>query len=354
MVNTLATEGPVAIVPDLERVENTLAESYGLRPVSARRVPVGQGTVNFVVECRERTVFVKQFGTETDWPAERAAIELSQLAGGAGVPVADVIADTTGDLLHRSDGFGMSVWDYVEASGVDGPISPDRMAAAGAALGRTHRCFLAHPANREPARETARWFDIDIDRHRETVRALLGEISSRPVRDDFDDRAERTLRERLADLDRIPGLLAPLPRLTSQVLHGDYSSLNLLFHGEDLAAVVDFRPPGPFLLSYELGRIALDTHNVALSDDWLARATALIEAYVTENPGVPRADVVHSGRIWLVHLIRSLYGVKNHYLSPGLFQNDLDAFWFRRHRTARTLLTHLEAVENAFATAAFG
>src|SRR6266545_4488489 len=260
MVNTLATEGPVAIVPDLERVENTLAESYGLRPVSARRVPVGQGTVNFVVECRERTVFVKQFGTETDWPAERAAIELSQLAGGAGVPVADVIADTTGDLLHRSDGFGMSVWDYVEASGVDGPISPDRMAAAGAALGRTHRCFLAHPANREPARET--------------VRALLGEISSRPVRDDFDDRAERTLRERLADLDRIPGLLAPLPRLTSQVLHGDYSSLNLLFLGEDLAAVVDFRPPGPFLLSYELGRIALDTHNVALSDDWLARATA--------------------------------------------------------------------------------
>ncbi|WP_445189127.1 phosphotransferase [Pseudonocardia sp. Cha107L01] len=62
--------------------------------------------------------------------------------------------------------------------------------------------------------------------------------------DDFDEIAARTLVERRAEWERIPDPLTGLPELSCQVLHGDYSSANLLFDSEALAAVVDFSPPG--------------------------------------------------------------------------------------------------------------
>lgn len=51
----------------------------------------------------------------------------------------------------------------------------------------------------------------------------------------------------------------------------------------------------------------------------------------------------------LLQLLTSLYGVKQHYLEPGLLRDDLDGFWHLRHRTARTLLARLDDVEDTLA-----
>jgi Ser/Thr protein kinase RdoA (MazF antagonist) len=165
-----------------------------------------------------------------------------------------------------------------------------------------------------------------------------------------DAQSERTLRERRDQIGRVPELLAGLPRLTAQVLHGDYSAVNLMFSDDQLAAVIDFRPPDPFLVAYELGRIAYDPRTVTLNPDWRKAARILIAAYLEHNPGAERRDIAFSARVALIQLLTSLYGVKNHYLKPGLLQADLDAFWLMRHSAATTLLADLPRVENDLGT----
>jgi homoserine kinase type II len=39
--------------------------------------------------------------------------------------------------------------------------------------------------------------------------------------------------------------------------------------------------------------------------------------------------------------------VKNHYLKPGLLQDDLDEFWLFRHRASQALLARLDEIEDA-------
>jgi homoserine kinase type II len=175
------------------------------------------------------------------------------------------------------------------------------------------------------------------------------------VLDSFDKVAADTLTERRADLYRVPGLLDRLDEfgvLSCQLLHGDYSAVNLLFDGDKLTAVLDFRPPEPFLLSYEIGRIAFDPRTVVLNDDWMTSAVVFVNSYVQENPEVGATNIRACARIALIQLLTSLYGVKNHYLKPGLLQADLDNFWFLRHRAAQRLADHLGEVEAALVEAA--
>jgi homoserine kinase type II len=180
-----------------------------------------------------------------------------------------------------------------------------------------------------------------------TIDQLLGVIASLPKHAEFDEAAERTLHERRAMLWQIPALTAMLPPLTTQILHGDYSLVNLMFSRDALVAVVDFQPPSAFLIAYELGRIAFTPQVIVNASDWLDRACLLVGAYLTENPQVSTDDVVYSGRVALLQLLKSLYGVKEHYLNEGLLQADLDAFWLYRHQAAQTLLECLDRIEVA-------
>jgi hypothetical protein len=106
---------------------------------------------------------------------------------------------------------------------------------------------------------------------------------------------------------------------------------------------LDFRPPDPFLVAYELGRIAYDPRTVTLARDWQDDASALISAYQRENSQAAPGDITFSARAALIQLLTSPYGVKNHYLRPGLLQHDLDAFWLLWHRAATALLENLPA-----------
>lgn len=147
-------------------------------------------------------------------------------------------------------------------------------------------------------------------------------------------------------LIRVPALLADLPEhLTSQLIHGDYSPVNLLFSGDALTAVLDYAPPVPFLAAYDLGRMVFYPHTVTASPDWPAAATMFVAGYLTAHPAVPTADVRACGRVALLQLLTSLYGVKQHYLQPGLDQQALDGFWLLRHQAAAVLLDRLDETD---------
>lgn len=338
-----ASTAPIAAV---------LASHYALPPLQLERLPAGQGTINYRAGNGTTTVFVKRYPTGLDLQAEAEAIGLTRLAGKHGVPVATVVPSAEGHDITQDGPVAISVWEWVRGDTATTGWTPAQLAAAGDALGTIHRAFADHPASRLPSSGAAAWRAPDLTKLHATIDTLERAIADRPTEDAFDTLAKTTLAERRAALHRTPHLLTGLPeQLSTQVLHGDYSAVNLMFDGDQLAAVLDFRPPDPFLVAFELGRIAFDPRTVVLDDEWITAAATLIGEYLHARPDTGPDDVRACGRVALIQLLTSLYGVKQHYLAPGLLQDDLDAFWLLRHRAAARLLDRLDDVEAMLADA---
>lgn len=331
-------------------ITQVLRDSFGLRPLRIRRLPAGHTTVNYRAGCAQGEFFVKRYPDGADLAAEAAAIGMSDLAGRHGVPVATALPTVSGAPIATQP--AVSVWHWVDAQPWTAGFSHAQQRAAGTALGRIHAAFADHPAGPGGTPDIEGW--LALPKVTRDLDALLDLLAARAGKDEFDVLAEQDLRRRRAMLPRVPEIAAGLPELTTQVLHGDYSAVNLLFRGEELAAVLDFGPPAPFLIAYELGRIAFDPRVVVLTPDWPARARSLVEAYLAARPQTAAGDVVGCARMALLRLLTSLYGVRDHYVDPGPLQDDLNTFWLLRHRTAKTLLDQLDDIETGLARLAVG
>lgn len=348
------TEVPDTTAAGPGEITAALHSKYGLAPAMLTRLEIGQGTVNYRATVPGHSdVFVKCYPAGADLAAEREAITLTRLAGRHGVPVAPVIPAAGGQVITASGTTAISAWQWMPGRAGTGGLTAGQAGQAGAALGRIHATFARLPASSGPAPQTAAWRrDMNVPGLRATIGQLRAVIARRVADgqgDEFDALADQTLAERDRALDRIPGLLASLPGLSSQVLHGDFAPVNLLFDDGALTAVLDFRPPDPFLLAYDLGRVAFFPTTVTRGPSWPDAARALVAAYADANPAVPAADIRACARVALLQLLSSLYGVKQRYLRPGLIQDDLDRFWLQRHAAAAVLLDRLPETDDLLA-----
>ncbi|SDI49948.1 homoserine kinase type II [Sinosporangium album] len=350
----------VIVATPLEQnaVATVLADRYGLPVQDVARQPIGQVTINYRVTLADgRQVFVKRYPSEARLNDERGTIRLATAARRAGIPGAPVLANRSGEVIDTSSSLAVSVWDWMPGH-VAAHLTPAQLATAGRTLGRLHAVFSGLTTEsglviggRHDAAHA--WRHVDLPGMYATIDRLLDLIDQRERdghADAFDSRARDTLIERRAMLTCIPALMADLPeQLTSQLIHGDYAPVNLLWTGDTLTAVLDYAPPVPFLAAYDLGRMAFYPHTVTGAPTWPDAADTFVAGYLTAHPAVPAADVRACGRIALLQLLTSLYGVKQHYLAPGLDQRALDEFWLLRHQAARTLLDHLDATDTLLA-----
>lgn len=321
-----------------------LAEHYDLHVLRLARIHQGHGTQNWLATTDAGRFFLKQYPADANWADEDEALRLGEHSRVHGVPVPAVRQTRAGRLLCAGPGPVFALFDYIADADSGGPVSADRMVRAGEALGQLHRLFRDYP--RPGDDEAAEWLAFDLERKRSEVDHYLSETRAKPRPDPFDVRSEPVLVRRKELLPVAARILEWLPALTSQVVHGDFSPPNLLFRGPMVAGVVDFRPPRPFLVAYELGRIALSPENLA-RPDWRAGAAALVDAYCSAHDAPPE-DVRCAPRVWLAQLIRSTYGVREHYTRPAPFQRELDEFWFRRAEAAEVILRHLDELEEMF------
>ncbi|WP_203883480.1 phosphotransferase [Planotetraspora kaengkrachanensis] len=233
--------------------------------------------MNYRANCAIGEVFVKSYPPGTDLEQEARAIELSELARRNRIPSTAVLRNHDGQTIDATTSLPVSIWQWVPGRVVT-ELNTSQYEQAGDALGRLHALFVKLPVNSTSNRKVDEWRDIDLDDLAATVDALLGIITSRRtegILDAFDTVAERTLLERRQMLPRIPELLADLPgNLAVQLLHGDYSPVNLLWVGDELAAVINFSPPDPFLLAYDLGRMAFYPNTVTGDPQRTSRPTS--------------------------------------------------------------------------------
>ncbi|MEU4197813.1 phosphotransferase [Kribbella sp. NPDC026611] len=310
-----------------------LRREYGVRAAEVTRIVAGTVTTNFRVEDDAgRQWFVKVYRDRGTLGHELAAVELAGFARAGGVPVPAVLRSAAGGLI--CDSLPMSVWEFVQGDTAESGIAGGQWAAIGGVVGRLHRRLAAHPLGRPTlmpgvvVRDVGRaqeQFDRVIARHGE---AAAGSYEGWAV-------AAATERREL--LPRVEGILAGLPELAVQVVHGDLASPNVLLDGDRVVGVIDFQPPGVRSVAWEISRIALDPRTVLLGDEWVSGLAKFLDAYRAECPGARAADLEAVVAVGCAYLLASSYPLLER-PTPAL-----EMYARARHEAGLVLLQWLKA-----------
>jgi homoserine kinase type II len=324
-------------------VATTIRKRFRLEPLEVERLYEGFDTRNWVISTSAGTRwFVKQYPSSSKREDQLEALCVSVGMHEAGIPTPRVLRTYDGQLVGEHDGTAVAVFEFIEDARPSRSMNLAQMHAAGALLGRIHTELRRWPTLRPS--ETERWLEFDIDKKRRELGSYLEIIAEKVNPDAFDIASRPLILERLRVVGEMDALRGRLAGLTSQPLHHDYGRPNILFSSDDLRAVLDFCAPAPFLISYELGRIAFQPENFR-SADWLGRAMSLIRGYIS-TCDIDRRDFLFSPDAWLLQLLRSTYGLKQHYTRPLELQAELDDYWFHRAHASIMLLFDLDEIHS--------
>ncbi|WP_431047881.1 phosphotransferase enzyme family protein [Streptomyces sp. P1-3] len=281
----------------------------------------------------------------TDLQGEHEALRLGEFARGSGIPVPAVQRSLAGDLIVTADGMAVSVSGYVDgAQTAEGGLYGGRWAAVGEAVGRLHRVLAQHPAG--PPRQVPASEVCDVKRAGQRLERLLAQYAKGTVGGEFAAWARQTAEQRLAALPQVAAMVKALPpMLTAQTVHGDLASPNVLMREQEVAGLIDFRPPGQRSAAWELGRIVLDPRTVLAGPDWLAGMAEGVAAYRAANPGLPVEDLLAVPRVAAGYMARSVYPLSEPIDNPAAVTPELEAYGRARHAVAGVLAERLDEAE---------
>jgi Ser/Thr protein kinase RdoA (MazF antagonist) len=326
-------------------VADILSQAYDLDPAEITRIPAGTATANFRVVDREGSQwFAKVYRDRAALRDELAAVELAEFARGGGVPVPGVRRTRGGEVIDGGSRLPMSLWEYVaDAETAERGLAGDRWSSVGAVLGRLHGRLAGHPAAVPSVCPGAGV--RDVVRSRRNFDWLIKEYGARGELDPFEEWALEAALERRALLDRAAGILAGLPDLMRQIIHGDLASPNLMLRGDEVAAVIDFQPPGSRFVAWEIARIGCDPRTVLLGDQWISGLAELLVAYRTEYPQVRVDELVSTVAVGCAYTLASTYPLAEPLEDPAAVNPVLQDYARARHQAALVMLARLDEVE---------
>ncbi|WP_461091145.1 phosphotransferase enzyme family protein [Streptomyces incanus] len=344
-----STPGRTAEGEQIMAVADTLVLAYGLHPADITRIPEGTATDNYaIVDQTGQRHFAKVYRTREHLDLERASVELSEYCADGGVATARATRTREHELIETHGRLPMSLWSYVpHTATAEGGLTGARWAAVGTAMGRLHSRLAAHPAAAPTLEPGAAVCDVAASRNR--FERLIHAYQQKPRLGEFETWALQAARERQAILGDVERTLASLPHLTVQVLHGDIAGPNLLFKNNEVAAFVDFRPPTPGYLAWEIARLGCDPKSVLdnSAESWLTGYTDLTLAYRDANPKASADDLVSSLRVGCAAMLCSAFPLSVPVERPHIVDAALEAYGRVRHEAALMLLDRLPAMEEA-------
>ncbi|WP_331752330.1 phosphotransferase [Streptomyces chartreusis] len=344
-----STPGRTSEEEQITAVADTLVLAYRLHPADITRIPEGTATDNYaVVDQAGRRHFAKVYRTREHLDLERTSVELSEYCADGGVATARATRTREHELIETHARLPMSLWSYVpHTATAEGGLAGARWAAVGTAMGRLHSRLAAHPAAAPTLNPGAAVCDMAASRDR--FEQLIHAYQHMPRLGEFETWALQAARERQAILGDVERALASLPQLTVQVLHGDMAGPNVLFKDNEVAAIVDFRPPAPGYLAWEIARLGCDPKSVLdnSGESWLTGYTDLTLAYRDANPSASADDLVSSLRVGCAAMLCSAFPLSAPVERPHIVDAAMEVYGRVRHEAALMLLDRLPVMEEA-------
>jgi Ser/Thr protein kinase RdoA (MazF antagonist) len=277
-------------------------------------------------------VFLKLY-TGPDWPLTQVSstLRVQEFLFAAGHPVPRPL----GPALQRPEGV-LVCMAFLPGSRIDQP-GPVSAGAAGRALGRIHRDLARLPVETPPPVPSG---EAIIER----AHQLLDALRTRGHGDEMDNLALEAAQFRLAWLERHPIDPALYAGARAQWVHGDYYPGNLLYTAPDaLSGVVDFDFASVRFPGMEMARAVVEC---ALRPDGrfdAPTASAFLAGYLAEHDLPPR-ERTSGFRIWLEHLLGSLYPLPLRYAGAAL-PHGWERLARRRHDLMRFVAENLADLE---------
>ena len=213
-------------------------------PLTCAPVPRGLLNHGWRLTTTRGRYFVKQYvAADTADPAvigrqHHATRRLARL----GVPAAAPLPDRTGGTVCVLGGTGYGLFPWIEGRHREGTeLTEAQSRRLGALLGRVHTAL----ARVQPPAPTVVHPSADPDRTHADIGRLLGLVRAhrraQGPHPDFDALAEHRLLERRALLRKHAHRRPPAAHgRVSGWVHGDFHPLNLLYRGDEPAAIVDW------------------------------------------------------------------------------------------------------------------
>lgn len=205
--------------------------------------PVPRGLLNrgYEVTTTRGRFFLKQYvAPDTADPGVIARQHRATRGlAGLGLPAAAPLPDARGRTVARLGGYDYALFPWIEGRHREGTeLTAAQSRRLGALLGSVHT-GLARV--QPPPAEDGRHPSADPERTHEQIDRLLELVRDRRPRDSFDELAEHRLLERRTLLSRHAHRRPPdADGTVSGWVHGDFHPLNLLYRGEEPAAIVDW------------------------------------------------------------------------------------------------------------------
>ncbi|MET9964896.1 phosphotransferase [Streptomyces sp. NPDC006356] len=341
---TVAARGDIA-----DRVLAELIDVFDLREVRERRyLADGLMNANWRLDTPVGRFALKRV---TDVSLDRLQRNLGMLAALAadGVPVSAPTPATSGSLVARVDGGAWCLFPWVAGSHIRGvDLSLPQVASLGAHLGRLH-LGLGRACGRGLLPVVPDAISADVtppERAVEKSHRLSEAVATKGVGSAFDAAASDALDHRRALITKHADLRPQhaSPEGAHGWTHGDFQYRNLLWEGEELAAVLDWDRVGVRPYAEEVVRTAQVQFGVDGVFD-LDRVSAFVGGYRTARPLDASALVDGARRLWWKRMT-DFWQLEFHY-DRGDFSCD-ELF------TADEALLHwwtdrLDQVEDAFA-----
>jgi homoserine kinase type II len=184
----------------------------------------------------------------------------------------------------------------------------------------------------------------DVVRSRRQFDRVIDGYTRRAKLSPFEAWALEAAKERRALLGRAEMVLAQLPDLTVQVVHGDLAAPNLLLCADDVTAIVDFQPAGPRFLAWEIARIGCDPRTLQLGDEWIDGLGELLASYREAHPAVRLDDLLSTAAVGCAYTLGSTFPLAE---PPDALTPSLELYARARHETALTMLDRLADVNDS-------
>lgn len=233
-----------------------IGRSYALEVAEVRPVAGGSVNSNFRLETRAgRAVFLRVYEEQDELGAERELRILTALCR-AGVPTPEPLGRTDGGRLERHQGKPVALFSWVEGEILcQARVRPEHAQAVGAALARVH-------LTKVEGVERGRFEPPELEAR--LARATAQSPDFAPVTRDIASR----LAAYAARRD---------PRLPSGLIHGDLFRDNVLWHGDGIAALIDFESASLGVFAYDL---MVCVHAWCFADHFeLELARSLLQGY---------------------------------------------------------------------------
>jgi Ser/Thr protein kinase RdoA (MazF antagonist) len=225
-----------------------------------RKLIVETAAGKFVVKTYKRDLHVLD--------ALRFQHRLSEHLAKNGLPVARIQPAKNGKRIVEGDTWSLELQEFIEGEPMS--VTGQTLAISSKALGRFHEVCRDFP---RPERDARMW------RFSEVPRASFGKLYERakkegdaPIMDDFCNRLALFLKTAAEELS-----YEARNRFETGLIHGDWHGGNLLFRGDELAAILDleFSGDGCYLedLAYALSNLAIRT---TMKPDRLAKRVELV------------------------------------------------------------------------------